>query len=105
MISSRLSNFWFQPRHGASSVVHTGVKSFGCENKRDAGNCQPVVKADFTFGHIHLEIRAVSPIANVMAVSDPSSFSALPSLNISVPEGPAIAPSGGRDTAHSSEQQ
>ena len=40
-----------------SSVVHTGVKSFGCENSTAPGVSYPVVEVDPALGGVHVKIR------------------------------------------------
>ena len=55
ILTLRLSN-WFQFRHVASSVVHTGVKSLGWENST-ATSHQSIHESEFAPRLFSFEIR------------------------------------------------
>ena len=55
-----------------SSVVHTGVKSFGCENSTTQLIADPIVEPDFAFGRLGFEIWG--GIANLQRHGNPPSF-------------------------------
>ena len=44
-----------------SSVVQTGVKSFGCENITAHESPEPLMETDAAFGRLGLEIRSHFP--------------------------------------------